>query len=114
MRESRDIHIVCILNNPKNTYWALCSQGLQDQAYDAGIALTIRPVYSFAAAQSAFLDTLRQPHVDAIIVAGTDCSLPDDAASAAPRLPVIVCSGQLLGARPACDLLPDLQRAADL
>jgi ABC-type sugar transport system substrate-binding protein len=113
MKESRDIHIACILNNPKNTYWALCSQGLQDQAHDAGIALTIRPVYTFAAAQSAFLDTLRQPHLDAIIVAGTDCSLPGDAA-AAPRLPVIVCSGQLLGAQPACDLIPDLRRAAEL
>ena len=114
MKESRDIHIACILNNPKNTYWALCGQGLQDQAHDAGTNLTIRPVYTFAAAQSAFLDTLRQPPVDAIIVAGTDCSIPDDGASAAPRLPVIVCSGQLLGARPACDLIPDLRRAADL
>ncbi len=114
MKESRDIHIACILNNPKNTYWALCGQGLQDQARDAGITLTIRPVYTFAAAQSAFLDTLRQPHVDAIIVAGTDCAVPDDVASTAPRLAVIVCSGQLLGARPACDLIPDLRRAADL
>src|SRR5262245_8972386 len=114
MKETGDIHIACILNNPKNTYWALCGQGLQDQAHDAGISLTIRPVYTFAAAQSTFLDMLRQPHVDAIIVAGTDCAIPDDGISAAPRLPVILCSGQLLGARPACDLIPDLRRAADL
>ena len=115
MQKPRDIQIACILNDPKHTYWALCGQGLQDQAYDDGVTLTIHPVYTFAAAQSALEECLRQQHIDAVIIAGTDCTLTEYAATmGVPRTPVIVCSGELLGVRPACDLIPDLRRAATL
>jgi anti-anti-sigma factor len=115
MKDIQTIQIACILNDPRNTYWALCGQGLQDQAHDDRIALAIRPVYTFAEAEAAVIDCLRQPDVDAVILAGTDCSLTDYVATAGvPRIPIIVCSGELFGVRPACDLLPDLGRAATL
>jgi ribose transport system substrate-binding protein len=115
MTKTRATYITCILNDPRHTYWALCGQGIRDQAREEGIELTIRPVYSFAEVQPIMMDCLRQPHVDAVILAGTDCSLTDDAgATNAVRPPVIVCSGELLGMRSACDLIPDLRRAASL
>jgi ribose transport system substrate-binding protein len=115
MQHSSSIQIACILNNPQDTYWALCGQGLQDQAAADEVALTIRPVGTFAAAQSAVEECLRQPRFDAVIIAGTDCDLTEyTAINGAPHTPVIVCSGELLGARPVCDLIPDLHRAAAL
>src|SRR5436853_217553 len=108
MQHSHSIQIACILNNPQDTYWALCGQGLQDQAAADDVALTIRPADTFAAAQSTAEECLRQRRFDAIIIAGTDCNLAEYAArNGAPRTPIIVCSGELLGARPACDLIPD-------
>jgi ribose transport system substrate-binding protein len=115
MHESHDFQIACILNNPKDTYWALCGQGLQDQASENRIALDIQPVTTFAEARSAAEECLRQGQTDALIIAGTDCNLTDYIAiNGVPQTPVIVCSGELIGARPACDLIPDLRRAATL
>ena len=37
----RRTHIACILNDPRQTYWALCGQGLQDQARANDIELTV-------------------------------------------------------------------------
>ncbi|HJZ49337.1 MAG TPA: hypothetical protein VKE41_19305 [Roseiflexaceae bacterium] len=109
------IHLACVLNDPRQTYWARCGQGLQDQARDDGIELTIHPVYSFAEVQPAILDCLRDPRVDARILAGTDCSLTESVALvSALRTPIIVCSGELVGMQPACDVIPDLRRAATL
>jgi anti-anti-sigma factor len=115
MQRQEHPRIVCILNNPQNTYWALCGQGLTDGAAEQGAALTIRPIHSFAAAQAAMEELLRQGRDDAIILAGTDCNLTEYVAmNGAPRTPLIVCSGELRGARPACDLIPDLHQAATL
>ena len=55
------MHIDCIMMNPEYAFWALCGRGIQDQADEHGITLSIRPVENNDEAQVEFLDCLRQP-----------------------------------------------------
>src|ERR1700752_1997225 len=109
------MHIVCIMMNPEYAFWALCGRGIQDQADEHGITLSIRPVETNDEAQVQFLDCLRQPHVDAVIIVACTCFLPDHgAAGGVLPIPVINCNGVMQGRPAACDLQPDLRRAAEL
>jgi anti-anti-sigma factor len=115
MKDNQAIHIAGILNNPGETFWALCGQGMQDQAREHGITLAIRPVLTSEEAQIEVADCLRQPHIDAVILVGTTYSLPNDATVVGvPPIPMINCNGRLHGMTAACELQPDLRRAATL
>jgi ribose transport system substrate-binding protein len=114
MQDSRAIHIAAMLNDPGQTFWALCGQGLRDRAYELGVSLTIRPIFTSEEVQAEFSACLHQPDLDALIIVGTGYSLPSDAATRAPRIPVINCNGTLHGIVAACELQPDLRRAAVL
>jgi anti-anti-sigma factor len=109
-QNTRSIQIACI-NNPGQSFFALCGQGIQDQAHDDGVTLSVHPIYTNAEGQSAFLDCLHHPHLDAIIIVSIEAFIPEQ--NGAARIPVINCDGVLHGAA-ACDLKPDLRRAATL
>ena len=90
MKDTHAIHIAAILNDPGQTFWALCGQGMQDQAHELGITLSIRPILTSEEVQAEFRACLHQPDLDALIIVGTGYSLQDDAATAGgPRIPVI-------------------------
>jgi anti-anti-sigma factor len=111
---NRDIQIACILN-PGQPFFTFCGHGIQDQAHEHGITVSMRPVYSIAEGQAELMDCLRRSDVDAIIIAGVDVSLTYDVGAAStPPIPLIACLAQLDRISPACDLKPDLRRAAEL
>jgi anti-anti-sigma factor len=114
-KAAQDVHVACILNNTGQTFWALCGQGIQDRAYEHGATVSMHLSNMDGDAQSELEDCLRQPQVDAVILAGAEASLTNHAATAsAPRIPLVTCSGVLHGLPPACDLQPDLGHAAEL
>ena len=115
MKHTPTIHIAAILNDPGQTFWALCGEGMQDQAYELGITLSIRAILTREDAQAEGWACLHQPDLNAIILVGTGYSLPNDAdAERARHIPVINCNGTLHGLAAACELQPDLRRAAML
>src|SRR5688500_5109024 len=96
MKDPQDTHIACILNDPGQTFWALCGQGIQDQVHQHGINLAFRPVLNWAETQVEVEDCLHQPHLDALILAGTTYSHPNHGSSAlVPPIPIINCNATL-------------------
>jgi ribose transport system substrate-binding protein len=115
MTDHSPLHIACVLYDPSQTFWALCGQGMQDEAREhGGIVLSSRPdtVKDHAVELGLYL---KQGDVDAVIVAGGQFSIkpPATHARTAP-IPIITCTSNLQGIPITCDLQPDMRRAAEL
>jgi anti-anti-sigma factor len=113
MKDARNFHICCILHNPGQTLWAVCGQGMRDQAYKQGITFSLRSAYSDEDHLPEFMDCLAHDDADAIIFGGGDFSVPQDLA---PRvhIPLLTCLASVQGVPIACDVQADLRQAAVL
>jgi ABC-type sugar transport system substrate-binding protein/anti-anti-sigma regulatory factor len=113
MKDTRDVHICCILHNPGQTLWAMCGQGMRDQAHNLGVTLSLRSAFTDADHLSELTDCLAHDNADAIIFGGGDFSVPPDLA-ARICIPLITCLASVQGVPIACDVQADLRRAAAL
>jgi ribose transport system substrate-binding protein len=113
MKDPQNIHICCILHNPGQTLWAICGQGMRDQAHKLGVTFSIRPAYTVADHFPELMDCLAHDNVDAVIFGGGDFSVPYIPAAYA-RIPLIACLAAVQGVSVACSVEADLRSAARL
>jgi anti-anti-sigma factor len=86
---------------------------MRDQAHNLGITFSLRPAYTDTDHLPELMDCLAYDDADAIIFGGGDFSVPPDLMLRA-NIPLITCLASVHGVPIACDVQPDLRRAAAL